>query len=212
MAGNYSVIIGSKVAIIENQWKDSDLLSKFFAGDEAAFHKIFALYNKKLAIYAFKILGDRALAEDTVQETWIKLIDRKGKGQPIEHLAAYLFQIARNCCFDKLRSRKDHQDLAELSEKEHPVTRLAEPSELEEIVTIAFSELTPEDRELLALNIYAGFQYDEIAAMQQKNPQAIWTRASRIRAKLRARVIYHARKQGLELNKDHRTTTKGIGS
>ena len=185
------------MTIAETKKRDTELLGKFFAGDDAAFHSLFSLYNKKLTIFAFKMLSDTEAARDTAQEIWLKLIDQRKKPPTVEYAAAYLFQVARNLCFDKIRSRKDHPSVEQLSESEHPTNEVHEPSAFEEIVLQAFNNLPDEERELLSLNIYSGFAYEEIAAMQKKNPQAIWTRASRIRAKLRKEVEARCKQEGV---------------
>jgi RNA polymerase sigma factor (sigma-70 family) len=187
------------VIISDTKKQELELLGKFFAGDDAAFHTLFHSYNKKLTVFAIKLLSDSEAARDTVQEVWLKLIDQRKKPPTVEHVAAYLFQIARNCCYDKLRSRKDIPSLDTLDETEHPHQLMSEPSALEEIVLQVFAELPDEERELLSLNIYSGFGYDEIAEMQQKKSQAVWTRASRIRAKLRTQIEARCNREGVEI-------------
>jgi DNA-directed RNA polymerase specialized sigma24 family protein len=56
---------------------------------------------------------------------------------------------------------------------------------MEELALTALDALPFETREILVLNLYAGYRFDEIAAMLGKSPDAIWARASRGRAQLR---------------------------
>jgi DNA-directed RNA polymerase specialized sigma24 family protein len=59
---------------------------------------------------------------------------------------------------------------------------------LEELALASLEKLSFEYREVLVLNLYCGYRFDEIAAMTGKTPDAIWARASRARAQLRKMV------------------------
>ena len=61
-------------------------------------------------------------------------------------------------------------------------------NKMEELVNSSLDTLKFEDKELLVLNMYCGYRFDEIATMMGMSPNAIWTRASRARAQLRDRV------------------------
>ena len=180
---------------------EAEYLGKIFAGDDAAFHSLFGIYNKKLVIFAQKMLGEAESARDLVQEVWIRIIEqrRTPPDTPIEHAGAYLFRITRNLYIDKLRAQKDQIPIGELAEQDHPHLPNNERTALEEIVVAALEKLPLEDRELLVMHSYLGYAYEEIAQMKSKTPEAIWTRASRARAKLRELVRSDARKEGIEI-------------
>ena len=190
---------------------EAEFLGKIFAGDDSAFHSLFAIYNKKLVIFAYKMLGEREAARDLAQEVWIRLIDQRRTKERvvIENAGAYLFRIARNLCIDKIRSAKQHLPIEELSEKEHPYSLLGEPSALEEMVIAALDRLPFEDREILVMHSYLGYAYDEIAQMQSKSPEAVWTRASRARSKLREMIRSDAKREGIEISGEKMKINRG---
>ena len=64
-----------------------------------------------------------------------------------------------------------------------------ERSDLEEKLVAALDSLPFETREILVLNAYCGYRFDEIATMLDKSPDAVWARASRARAQLRRMVL-----------------------
>jgi RNA polymerase sigma-70 factor (ECF subfamily) len=170
-----------------------------FAADEAAFRSLYERYNKKLTIFAAKMIGDRDQATDLVQDVWVRVIDQRKKPEPIKHVAAYLFRIARNLALDTLRKDRGHVGIDDIAEDKHPSVATDEKSELEEIVLQSLDKLGPDDREILVMNAYLGYGFDEIAEMQSKSSEAIWTRASRARAKLRTIVTDEARRAGIEI-------------
>jgi DNA-directed RNA polymerase specialized sigma24 family protein len=63
---------------------------------------------------------------------------------------------------------------------------------MEELAVAALQELPFNHREVLVLNIYCGYSFEEIATMLGKSPEAIWTRASRARSQLR-KLIHERR-------------------
>jgi RNA polymerase sigma-70 factor (ECF subfamily) len=178
---------------------ESELLGKVFAGDDRAFNELYALYNPKLTVFAFKMLGQREMAIDLAQDIWSRLIEQRKSPQPVEYVGGYLYRIARNLCFDRLRSRRDHTPLDQLPEEQHPASVPTEPSDIEDIVIRSLDRLSAEDKELLVMHSYLGYGYDEIAEMQSKSPEAVWTRASRARAKLREIVRKAAEAEGVPI-------------
>jgi RNA polymerase sigma-70 factor (ECF subfamily) len=180
---------------------EAEFLGKIFAGDDGAFHSLFAIYNKKLVIFAHKMLGEREAARDLAQEVWIRIIDQRRTKEKvlIENAGAYLFRIARNLCIDKIRSAKEHLPIEELSEKDHPHSFHVERTALEEMVIATLEKLSYDDREILVMHSYLGYAYDEIAEMQSKSPEAVWTRASRARGKMREMIRSEAKREGIEI-------------
>jgi DNA-directed RNA polymerase specialized sigma24 family protein len=75
-----------------------------------------------------------------------------------------------------------------ISEMDIPHEYQPGSTEMEELVNSSLDTLKFEDKELLVLNMYCGYRFDEIANMMGMSPNAIWTRASRARAQLRDRV------------------------
>lgn len=189
---------------------EAELLGKIFAGNDAAFHALFALYNKRLTVYALKMLGEHEEAKDLVQEVWIRIIEqrRTPPAAAIEYAGAYLFRITRNLCLDMIRASKEHLPIDELSEQDHPRSPDGERTAIEEIVMAGLEKLPLEDRELLVMHSYLGYAYEEIAELQSKTPEAVWTRASRARAKLREIIRRAARKEGIEIRSNEKKLSK----
>ncbi|HYM21191.1 MAG TPA: RNA polymerase sigma factor [Candidatus Kapabacteria bacterium] len=188
--------------------EETELLHKVFAGDDGAFHLLYARYNKKLTIFAAKMLCSRERANDLAQEVWMRVIEQRKKPQEIEHVGAYLFRIARNLSLDAIRKDRGHTPLDDVAEEQHPSAATSgERTELEEIVLLALDSLSPDDKELLVMHTYLGYGYDEIAEMQSKSPEAIWTRASRARTKLRTIVQAEAARLNIEIITDRKQTT-----
>jgi RNA polymerase sigma-70 factor, ECF subfamily len=164
---------------------DAALLEQYVNGDDRAFLELYRRYNPRLLLYALKILGDRPRSEDVTQESWERLIALRGSDQQLRNPMGFLLRVARNLCIDALRARRYHTSLDDLNEGAHPTSSTEALSGLEELALESLEQLPFEQREVLVLNYYCGYKFEEIATMLGRTPDAIWARASRGRARLR---------------------------
>ncbi|MBS1911605.1 MAG: sigma-70 family RNA polymerase sigma factor [Bacteroidetes bacterium] len=164
------------------------LFQRFIGGDNQAFRVLYVRHNQRVLGYCGRMVCDPLHAEDLAQEAWGRLIELRSGQRLLENPIGFLMRIARNLCLDYLKANRRQVSLNNVNEAELPVSFIPEPSELEELVVRSLQRLSFDHREVLVLNIYCGYSLEEIARMLGKTPQAIWTRASRARAALRAIV------------------------
>jgi RNA polymerase sigma factor (sigma-70 family) len=190
------------------------LFEKFLAGDNAAFAELYREMNPRLSAYCHKFA--RGNADDLMQELWERVIGLRKKGSPssargggwgVESPLAFLFRMLKNLAIDAHRKGKNEipldNNVEDVSHATHPShrTQLDEPSDIECIILDALEKLSQNDREVLVLNIYSGYNFGEIAEMQGKTTDAIWQQASRARKQLRKIVIEDAKRIGIALPK-----------
>lgn len=168
---------------------DPILFARFLAGDDSGFMELFDRHTHRLYLYCLKFVNDRQRAEDLVQDLWERVIKLRaeGKGAPDNPVGLFV-RIARNLCLNSIRDEKNISSLDEMPEWEHPSTSMREMSHHEELVVAALKRLPMAQREVLILNAYSGYRFDEIAEMLGEPVGAIRTRAWRARAQL-GRVI-----------------------
>ena len=124
---------------------------------------------------ALAILGHPQEAEDAVQDTFVRYLERAP--QDLEHPAAWLLRVLVNGCKSRLR-------LAWRRVGPLPDTLSAPgPEEYQELEEL-FS-LPPEDRAVIHLYYYEGYSTEEIARMLGCRPGTVRSRLSRARDKLR---------------------------
>jgi RNA polymerase sigma-70 factor, ECF subfamily len=84
---------------------DSDLMRRVAEGDEDAFGALYDRYAEVVFGAAIRFLGDRQLAEDVVQDTYLALWNRADRfDQAAGSLLGWLSAIARNRAIDRLRA------------------------------------------------------------------------------------------------------------
>ncbi|MBV6502137.1 MAG: ECF RNA polymerase sigma factor SigE [Fimbriimonadales bacterium] len=82
------------------------LLDALSTGDISAITAIYELYGERIYRYAFRMLGNRADAEDATAETFLRVIRRSQDLRADGAFRTWLFRIARNLCIDKLRQHQ----------------------------------------------------------------------------------------------------------
>jgi RNA polymerase sigma-70 factor, ECF subfamily len=148
---------------------------------------------------ARRLLGDQTMAEEVVQEVFLRLWDSPEKFDSARgSLRSYLLAHAHGRAVDLLRSetsrrRREEQELRTAAEGgydlEHEVWDLAVADQVKEAV----AELPPQEREAIALAYLGGHTYREVAALLDQ-PEG--TVKSRIRAGLK-RMRAHLTESGL---------------
>ena len=88
------------------QLSDAELLTRYAAGDEAAFREIVNRYKNGLYAFLKKFLNHQDMVEDTFQETFLQLFTSRDSFDTSRPLRPWLFTIAANKAKDALRKRQ----------------------------------------------------------------------------------------------------------
>ena len=130
-------------------------------------------HGARLYRYAVLILADPAAAEDVVQDAFCQLARMRERNAGAITLP-YAIRVVRNACYTWLRKRRAHPS-------EAPLLEAAAPEATEEdrlVLDEAVRRLPPEQREVVALKVFEGFTFQEIAGI---SGISINTAASRYR-------------------------------
>ena len=85
---------------------DEALYERLLRGELAAFDRLYERYERPLLGFVRAQLGDAAEAEDVCHEAFLALIRARGEGTELRSFRAWLFQVARNLCLNRVRSRR----------------------------------------------------------------------------------------------------------
>ena len=180
---------------------EQQLIQGLLSKDRGSFDLLFRSYYVNLVRIASDILGDKQLAEDVVQETFIKLWESGSDLTINSSLSAYLIKMVRNRCIDFLRAKM--RDLNTIS-LEHPDVQahlhemgLATDLDVELFATpleIALhkgiEQLPPQCKKIFTLNRFDGISHKEIADKLQISENTVKTQIARALKKMTA--IYNA--------------------
>ena len=87
-------------------YTDEQLIARFQSGDERAYIELVNRYRDRLINFVFPFLGDFEQAEDVVQETMLKLYEKKHYYREIAKFSTWIYTIARNLANTELRKKK----------------------------------------------------------------------------------------------------------
>jgi RNA polymerase sigma-70 factor (family 1) len=99
---------------------DDVLLVQLQQGNVAAFDAIYHRYLNKLYLQAFKLLKNKDLSKDIVQEIFILLWEKREVAH-IQNLQAYLLTATRYQIFKAIKKHRLYTDYADLTEAQLPV-------------------------------------------------------------------------------------------
>ena len=149
----------------------AELLQKTAAGDQLAFKKLYKMSSPKLMSLSLRLMQGEALAEDVLQEGFIKIWDKAhtyapGKGKAM----TWMSTVVRNKGLDKLRSLKTKAAETEIQYEglEFASVDLA-PEQVEDLsqdvkgLMACLDKLKPDQRECILLSYYYGHTHQELS-------------------------------------------------
>ena len=147
---------------------DPDLLGRMRLGDARALEALYVRYGGLVYTLAFRIVGDRELAREVLQDTFLRCWDgRETYDSDRGRVPWWLMGIARNRAIDALRSRTHQARLRERGAVPDLLTVVDSQSDnaidLRRAVTEALSSLSAGQREAIELAYYGGLTQVEIA-------------------------------------------------
>jgi RNA polymerase sigma-70 factor (ECF subfamily) len=131
-------------------------------GRDDAFEAFYARFAPSLWGYAARIGGDPALADDIVQEAFIRYLNNVRPEMPEGQRKAFIFKIASRLLADHFRRRKI-LPLEEAGKADWDGDPAPEPDALSPDLKRLFAALPPRDRKLLWLAYAEGYSHVEIA-------------------------------------------------
>lgn len=161
----------------QTQRSDAELVREMQAGGSRAFGALFERYRAPLFGYILGMLRDRALAEDVVQDAFLRLARQRDRIDPRRGVKAWLFRVARNRAIDIMRKRRPEIVSAEIAagdggaESQIDRTAPSEGLEREEIrrdVRQMLDNLPPREKDVLMLHYFGDLTFREVAAVVKR--------------------------------------------
>jgi RNA polymerase sigma factor (sigma-70 family) len=172
-----------------------ELVAQLRTGDAAAFDRVYGEFNARLFSFLARLSRSRDVAEDLLEETWLRFVDRAPKLRPDTTLGPFLFTVARNLYISYCRSRllEDSQtvDMIGLWSLGTPPPSPFESTAASETgrrIEMALAALPALYREALLLVAIEGMQPAEAAVVCGITPEAMRQRLSRARTAIARRL------------------------
>lgn len=148
---------------------DSELCRRTLRGGEegrAAFALLVERHQPAVCRFAARYLPDPAAVEDVVQETFLRAWHQIARFRPDTRFLAWILTIARFLCMARIKEARRHPPPAPLENgSDPPAPPAGPPREALDQVRKAYASLPPHQREIVALRLFDGLSYREIARL-----------------------------------------------
>lgn len=164
------------------------LLAAVAKGDQAAFERLYAATRSKLYGVVFRILRRADLADEVLQDTYLKVWNSAGRFDPAQASPiTWMVAIARNRAIDLVRKKseasieEEEEAAAAQADSPDPLARREMTEELKRLLA-CMGRLDEDRRRLVLLAYYGGLSREQLAAKFDKpvNTVKTWLRRSLI--------------------------------
>ena len=180
-------------------YSDEQLMSLFQQGDENAYIELVNRYKDKLINFIFNYLGDLESSEDVVQETMIKLYQKKHYYKEIAKFSTWLYTIAKNLANTELRKRKQRKTtlLSQFSKDDKTYelpSNDPEPGQeiqtdiVNKIIRNAVDQLSEKFKIVIVLRDIQGLSYEDISEIINVPIGTVKSRINRARLQLQVEL------------------------
>ncbi len=138
-------------------------MRRFCNGEPDAVRELYARYGRAVFSVAFRSLGDRGLAEEAVQQTFLQAWRGAERFDPDRDPAPWLYTIARRVAVDLYRRERRHQDPTRTDTEIAVLSPSFEGTWEAWEVRTALDQLTEEERAIMRATHYLGLTHQETA-------------------------------------------------
>ncbi len=162
---------------------DSILVLRCQLGDRMAWESLVHRWHPRLWRFIFGMLGDRPVAEDVLQNVWLRVVRSLVRLREPERLEAWMYQIARNVIADRFREQYRRPVHDEFVEEVCPDDGFSS-IDLNDSLRSALTQLHPIDRETVVLYYLEEKTLDEVAGICGVPAGTVKSRLHRARRQL----------------------------
>ena len=176
---------------------EKELLSCIAAGDESAFRKIYDSYRPKIYAYALHLTEHESLADDIIQDVFLKVWINRHSLVNITNFNAWLYAVARNHIADAMKAiakeRTSHKQWGRIipMTSNHVEEAMAD-KENQYLLQQALSKLSPQQRLIYNLTRDAGAKHAEIAGQLNISRNTVKTHLVHALRSIRTYLQFHS--------------------
>ena len=181
-------------------YTDEMLISRFQSGDENAYVELVNRYKDKLTNFVFYFLKDEEHSEDIVQETFIRLYEKKHYYKEIAKFSTWIYTVARNLANTELRKKSrtkimylsqmsNHKKDYDLKSSEPELNKNIENEFLMKEIHFAIDKLPENYKSVIILRDIQGLGYEQISNIVGVPLGTVKSRINRARLQLQVDLM-----------------------
>jgi len=144
--------------------RDIELIRLFADGDRQAFDEFYSRHYSGLMRFIMAYCRDKAIAEDIVQDTFMKLLSLRVRLGLVTNIKSYLYSIALNRCRDIKRADRDNTSLLDNETADVSIESDRVDDKIDVGILNRLAERLPNmQREVLLLRIWSNLSFREVS-------------------------------------------------
>jgi len=178
-----------------NPKSDQDLLINLRQGDIKAFDEMYYRYAKRLMAFALKFFNNQAIAEEAVQEIFVRIWEKRKELDESKSFKSYLFQAVKFYMFNYIRDRKESCCIEDVSEatfrRENSIEEKMQYEELEATANSLINRLPLVQQQVFRLNKLEGLTTQEIAERMNLSKRTIEHHIYLATKSVKSKLMHH---------------------
>lgn len=178
-------------------YNEQELIQRIAQNDEIAFAKLFDHYRDKIYTVALKLTHSTTVAEEIVEDVFLKIWLRRSCLQEIENFSAYLFVIARNETYKILKQIAKNYKLVLLTENDagtfydNNTEEYLISKEMTSVLEKAIDRLPHKQKQVYQLMKEGNLKRGEVAELLQIKPETVKFHLAQAMKNIRAYCLLH---------------------
>ncbi|MDO6429053.1 RNA polymerase sigma-70 factor [Flavitalea sp. BT771] len=181
---------------MEHGINESELLLKIAAGDESAFRDLFHRWRDKLYFFVLRITHSPEMAEDILQDVFVKIWTHRASLNTIQHFDAYLYKMSQNQAISGMkRAAKEALILSELTKAPEAEALVTDDAVLRRELSRKFQailhKLPTQQRLVYTLTHLHGLKHEEVAQQLEISASTVKNHMTRALCTIRQELLQH---------------------
>lgn len=176
-------------------YNEHELLIRLKAGCEVAFTNIFDHYRARIYSVGLKFLKSSVLAEEIVQDVFLKVWLKRAELDKVQRFDAFLFTIARNCIFDRIKKIGYETAAKKIFSKQEchidDTEYLVRQHQCQQLLQEAIDQLPPQQKQVYYLAKVEGLSHEMIAERMQLSRLTVKTHMAKALQSIRIYLNTH---------------------
>jgi RNA polymerase sigma-70 factor (ECF subfamily) len=162
----------------DTSYNEEELLAFIANGDELAFTRLFNYYRDRIYSIAFRITHSTTIAEEIVQDVFLKIWLRRDRLIEIQNFNAYLFVITRNHVYKALKQIAKNYELTAFAERDqlagdNDSAGLVMEKEYNSLLKKAIDRLPSQQKKVYQYIKEKGLKREEAAGLLHLSPETV---------------------------------------
>jgi len=162
----------------DTPYNEEELLAFIAQGDELAFTRLFDNYRDRIYSIAFRIIHSTTIAEEIVQDVFLKIWLRRARLIEVQNFNAYLFVVTRNHVYKALKQIAKNYELTAFTEKDllagdNHSAGLVREKEYNSLLRKAIDRLPNQQKKVYQYIKEKGLKREEAAGLLHLSPETV---------------------------------------